>query len=137
MMERFDIHLDVPRVSLADFDDTAIPKETSATTAARVTRARELQLRRQGKCNGRLPDSQIDRVCALDGEARTLLDRAMKKFGLSARSRQIILKLARTIADLVEEETVNAEHVSAALVYRRFDRSSELAGSSPSAASGK
>jgi magnesium chelatase family protein len=131
MMERFDMHLEVPRVSLADFDDTVTPKETSAATAARVTRARDLQLRRQGKCNGRLPDSQVDRVCALSSEARALLDRAMTRYGLSARSRQRTMKLARTIADLAGDEAVNAEHVSEALVYRRFDRPSELSSSTP------
>jgi magnesium chelatase family protein len=87
-----------------------------------VPRAREIQLARQGKCNARLTDAQIDRICSPDKAGRTLLDRAMKTFGFSARARQRILKLARTIADLSDEETVGVSHVSEAVTYRSFDR---------------
>ena len=127
-MERFDIHLDVPRVNLTDFDDTAIPQETSAQTAVRVSTARALQLRRQGRCNGRLDDSQIDRNCTLSKEGRSVLERAMKHHRLSARSRQRIMKVARTIADLAGEESVSEEHVFEAVGYRCFDKQPQPAG---------
>jgi len=122
LLERFDIHLEVPRVDLAEFDESALPTERSADVAARVMRAREIQLARQGKCNARLSDAQIDRICSPDKEGRALLDRAMKTFGFSARARQRILKLARTIADLKGDATVGVSHVGEAVTYRSFDR---------------
>ena len=70
MLERFDIHLEVPRVNLSDFDDAALVSESSASVAARVRRAREIQIARQGKCNARLSDGQITRLCAPDKEAQ-------------------------------------------------------------------
>jgi magnesium chelatase family protein len=129
LMERFDIHLEVPRVDLSDFDEKIIPAESSEAASARVTRAREIQLGRQGKCNARLPDSQVDRVCCLDKAARTILERAMKHLAFSARARQRILKLARTIADFNGEAIVTSAHVSEAVSYRGFDRRQEVAGS--------
>jgi magnesium chelatase family protein len=122
LMERFDIQLDVPRVDLNEFEEAAPQSETSASAAVRVTRAREIQLTRQGKCNARLMDAQIDRICSPDKAGRALLDRVMKKFEFSARTRQRILKLARTIADLVGDASVNASHVAEAVTYRTFDR---------------
>jgi magnesium chelatase family protein len=122
MLERFDIHLEVPRVNLSDFDDAALPSESSSTIAARVIRAREIQIARQGKCNARLSDGQITRLCAPDKEAKSILNQAMEQMGFSARSRQRILKLARTIADLAGDETVGKPHVTEAIGFRTLDR---------------
>jgi magnesium chelatase family protein len=122
LLERFDIHLEVPRVDLGDFEESALPTENSAAVVARVTRAREIQLTRQGKCNARLTDAQIDRICSPDKAGRALLDLAMKTFGFSARARQRILKLARTIADLSGDPTMAAPHIGEAVTYRSFDR---------------
>ena len=121
LLERFDIHLEVPRVDLGDFDESSLPSETSAGAAARVTRAWEVQLRRQGECNARLMDAQINRLCSPDTEGRAILNRSMEMLGFSARTRQRILKLARTIADLRGDATVGAQHVSEAVTYRAFD----------------
>jgi magnesium chelatase family protein len=122
LLERFDIHLVVPRVNLSDFDDSSLAAETSPSVAARVLCAREIQLARQGKCNARLIDAQISRLCSPDKAGRSILDCAMEKLGFSARTRQRILKVARTIADLSGDETVGAHHVSEAVAYRTFDR---------------
>ena len=122
LLERFDIHLEVPRVDLSDFDDSALPGETSACVANRVKRAREIQIARQGKCNARLVDMQINRLCSPDKRARSILNRAMEKFGFSARSRQRILKLARTIADLSGDATIGEQHMTEAMTYRTLDR---------------
>ena len=122
LLERFDIHLEVPRVDLSDFDDSALPGETSACVANRVKRAREIQIARQGKCNARLVDMQINRLCSPDKRARSILNRAMEKFGFSARSRQRILKLARTVADLSGDATIGEQHMTEAMTYRTLDR---------------
>ena len=122
LLERFDIHLEVPRVDLSEFEQSSMPVESSADTVVRVTRARDIQLARQGKCNARLMDGQIERVCSPDKEGREILDRAMKVLGFSARARQRVLKLARTIADLRGDAAVGAPHVSEAVTFRAFDR---------------
>ncbi len=122
MLERFDIHLEVPRVNFSDFDDAALPTESSRAMAARVASAREIQIARQGKCNARLSDGQITRLCAPDEEGKSILNQAMDQMGFSARSRQRILKLARTIADLAGDETVGKLHVSEAIGFRTLDR---------------
>jgi magnesium chelatase family protein len=122
LLERFDIHLEVPRVDLSDFDESSLPSETSASAATRVTRAREIQVGRQGKCNARLIDAQINRLCSPDKAGRAILNRSIEMLGFSARTRQRILKLARTIADLSGDANVGAQHVSEAVTYRAFDR---------------
>lgn len=122
LLERFDIHLEVPRVDLSDFDESSLPSETSASAAARVTCAREIQLRRQGQCNARLMDAQINHLCSPDKAGRAILNRSIEMLGFSARTRQRILKLARTIADLSGDTNVGAQHVSEAVNYRAFDR---------------
>ena len=122
LLERFDIHLEVPRVDLSEFDESTLLGERSATVAARVARAREVQLARQGKCNARLVDAQIDHFCSPDKAGRAILDRAMQVLNFSARSRQRILKLARTIADLKGDAQVCEPHVSEAVTFRAFDR---------------
>ena len=122
LLERLDIHLEVPRVLATDFNGPAVPAESSACIAERVRRAREIQVARQRCCNSRLADGQLERICRLDGGAREVLERAMQALRLSARSRQRILRLARTIADLGGEPSVTAAHVSEAITYRSLDR---------------
>src|SRR5882757_3631310 len=122
LLERFDIHLEVPRVDLSDFDESRLSAESSASIAQRVERAREIQLARQGRCNARLNDAQVNRLCTPDSEGRSILDRAMDQMGFSARSRQRILRLARTIADLAGEEAVGPRHISEAVQFRTLDR---------------
>jgi magnesium chelatase family protein len=81
-----------------------------------------VQIARQGICNARLPDAQIERWCQPDHAGRNVLDRSMKCFGLSARARGRLLKLARTIADLDGAETISDSHVSQAVMLRCLDR---------------
>jgi magnesium chelatase family protein len=87
-----------------------------------VVRARQVQLTRQGVCNSKLSDAQVERWCEPDGAGRRILERCMKTFGLSARTRGRVLKLSRTIADLSDVETVSDSHVSQALLLRCLDR---------------
>jgi len=122
LLERFDIHLEVPRVDLSDFDESKLAGDSSAVVAGRVRRARDIQIARQGKCNARLQDAQVNRLCALDKEGRKILNDSVDRWGLSARARQRILKLARTIADLAGDENVAAGHVGEAVQFRKFDR---------------
>jgi magnesium chelatase family protein len=122
LLDRMDMHVEVPRVEVGAFGDATDRGESSAAAAARVARARHIQLTRQGVCNSRLTDASVDRVCAPDEAGRRILEKSMERLGFSARGRQRILKLARTIADLDEEVAVNASHVGQAVMLRYLDR---------------
>jgi magnesium chelatase family protein len=122
LLDRLDMHVQVPRLEVGDFDERIGKGESSAALAARVIAARSRQLARQGHCNGRLCDAQIDRCCRLQPAARALLDRTMRHLRFSGRARQRILKLARTIADLDGQELIANAHVSEAIMLRCLDR---------------
>ena len=122
LLDRLDMHVQLPRVEVGDFEDGIGRGDPSAALAARVATVRALQLVRQGRCNARLTDAQVDRYCRLQPRARALLDRTMRRLRFSGRTRQRILKLARTIADLDSGETIADTHVSEAVMLRCLDR---------------
>ena len=122
LLDRLDMHLQVPRLEVRDFDDRIGRGESSAALAARVTAARTRQLTRQGRCNARLSDAQIERCCTLQPAARALLDRTMRHLRFSGRTRQRILKLARTIADVEGHDWIADIHISEAVMLRCLDR---------------
>ncbi|HXS22176.1 MAG TPA: YifB family Mg chelatase-like AAA ATPase [Steroidobacteraceae bacterium] len=122
LLDRLDMHVQVPRIEVSDFDDCLGRGESSPAIAARVASARCLQLARQRHCNARLTDAQVDQCCILQPRARALLDRAMKQLRFSGRTRQRILKLARTIADLDGSASIADTHVSEAVMLRCLDR---------------
>jgi magnesium chelatase family protein len=122
LLDRIDMHVEVPRVELSEFDHAADRGEESASVATRVARARQTQLARQGVCNARLADSQVDQWCLPDEAGRAILELSIKRLGFSARARGRVLKLARTVADLDGVETVTASHVGQAIMLRCLDR---------------
>ena len=79
-----------------------------------------MQHARQGKCNARLAAADMP-LCRATRKAETLLSQAMARLALSARAYHRVLKVARTIADLDDSETVGAEHMSESIAYRRGD----------------
>lgn len=122
LLDRLDMHVQVPRLEVSDFNDRLDRGESSGRLAVRVAAARARQIARQGRCNARLSDAQIDSCCVLQPAARALLDRTMRHLRFSGRMRQRILKLARTIADLDGRDPVADEHVSEAVMLRCLDR---------------
>jgi len=124
LMDRLDMHVEVPRIPTTDLQ-TSAAAETSAVVRERVLAARDIQWRRQGKCNSRLQPAEIDQWCALDRDAQVLIARAMQKLALSARAYHRILKVARSIADLQSHECIHSTHVSEAIALRRLDRNSK------------
>jgi magnesium chelatase family protein len=122
LLDRLDMHVEVPRVPVEMLREDASHSETSAVVAERVMQSRARQLQRQSKANARLSASEVERYCAPDATGRVVLERAMQRFGLSARAYHRILKLARTIADLACNERVVAADVSEAIGLRRLDR---------------
>ncbi len=122
LLDRIDLHVEVPRVDVAHWRQHGTLGEASAAVASRVLRARERQILRQGMCNSRLGNADVDRCCMPDNAGRVLLERATEEFRLSARAHHRILKVARTLADLGAQANVSERHVSEALSLRRHDR---------------
>ena len=122
LLDRLDMHVEVPRVHAESLRDSGSSSECSAEVAVRVVRARELQLQRQGVCNSRLDNASIERYCKPDKKGLALLEQAMRHFGLSARAYHRILKVARTLADLAGQPAVSTNQVSEAMALRQLDR---------------
>ncbi|HEY9899916.1 MAG TPA: YifB family Mg chelatase-like AAA ATPase [Pantanalinema sp.] len=126
LLDRIDLQIEVPRLSQGDLMEGAL-SEPSASIRERVVAARERQRRRfEGlagiHCNARMTSRQVRHHCALDAEGGELLKQAIARLGLSARSFDRILKVARTIADLAGSEDVRSPHVAEAIQYRTLDR---------------
>jgi magnesium chelatase family protein len=121
LLDRFDLHIEVPRVSFADIAGAPAGGESIALRA-NVEAARAVQLTRRGKLNARLDTRALWRCVSLGNEERALLKRAAERWQLSARGCVRVLKVARTIADLQGSEGVAAEHVAEALQLRCRDR---------------
>lgn len=121
LIDRLDLHVEVPRVPTQVLAAKAAA-ESSAVVGARVARAREQQIARQGTLNARLNNKAVERFCLTTREAIVLLNRATTTLGLSARAYHRILKVARTIADLAQAEPIEARHVGEALALRVLDR---------------
>ncbi len=120
LLDRIDIHVEVPAVPFKELrgKETA---ECSADIRARVEKAREAQ-RVRGSYNSRMPSRLIRKQCALDDAGERTLEMAVRRMGLSARAHDRILKVARTVADLEQSQTVSARHVAEAVQYRSLDR---------------
>lgn len=125
MLDRMDLHVEVSSMDYGGMTaDTA--RENSAAIRKRVMRAREVQLARYAGtdvlCNAEIPTSMLEEVCVLGLSAQGILRAAYDRLGLSARGYNRLLKVARTIADLEESETISAEHISQAIQFRSLDR---------------
>lgn len=126
LMDRIDLQVEVESVP---FEDIAkAPKgESSATIRERVLKARQIQSERYKgvkgiHCNAQMTTSLLQKYVQLDDQALNLLRTAMKKFNLSARAYDRILKVSRTIADLEGVENVQSSHIAEAIGYRNLDR---------------
>lgn len=126
LMDRIDIHIDVPAVKFNELRGRSPEGDSSEEIRKRVMRAREVQLARFNGdgvfSNSAMSPKQIRTFCALDAQSEELLERAMQRQGLSARAHDRILKVSRTIADLDGSENIQPNHISEAINYRSLDR---------------
>ncbi|HTT38406.1 MAG TPA: YifB family Mg chelatase-like AAA ATPase [Burkholderiales bacterium] len=121
LLDRIDIHIEVPAVSPAELAGRPAG-ESSEAIRARVSKARESQLTRQGKPNALLSTRETDQHAQPEEPGEQLLKQAISRLALSARGYHRILKVARSIADLAGAARVLAPHVAEAIQYRRVDR---------------
>jgi magnesium chelatase family protein len=124
LLDRIDLHVNVPAVRWRDLDGPATGAP-SAALRARVERARERQAKRLAgvagalaPVNAEIPAAAIESLVAATPEARALLARAVDRFALSARAAHRVLRVARSAADLAEEARVGPGEVAEALGYR-------------------
>ena len=122
LLDRIDLHIDVPAVPFEVL--TQAPEgESSARIRERIQHAIAFRLaRHQPSPNAQLRSKEFKTFCAMSPEVMHLLKSAMKELHLSARSYTKILKVARTIADLTQQDTIQPEHVAEAIQYRSLDR---------------
>ena len=124
LLDRIDIIVEVPAVK---FDDlrTRAEAEPSSDVKKRVDAARNFQHRRfgehSGMCNARMGPDEMRRDCMLDNRSAELMRRAFDSLGLTARSYDRILRVARTIADLAGCEYIQSQHIAEAIRYRRIN----------------
>ena len=119
-MDRMDIFVDVPPVSITDLRG-GDGGEDSASVRARVERAHAIQYARngQGRLNVALTTDEIEKYCSLTADANAFFDTAIEKLKLSARGYYRVLKVARTIADLDGgAPEINKTQIAEALSYR-------------------
>ena len=123
LLDRIDIHLQVPRQVDWQMNQQPPEGEPSAIVRQRVADARDHQQRRQGKLNTDLSASELRRLVQLDEASISLLKNAMVRLSLSTRGHHRVLKLARTIADLEKRGSVEIQDIGEALNLRCLDRS--------------
>ena len=121
MLDRIDIVVEVPAVHFEDLRRRA-EAEPSAAVKERVDAARKIQNDRYGEhsgiCNARMKPGDLRKYCALDDASAGLMKQAFEAMGLTARSYDRILKVARTVADLDGSEEIQPQHLAEAIQYR-------------------
>jgi len=108
LLDRIDIQMQVNRPSLDVLRGDGPTGESSATVAQRVQDARQVQLARSGVCNAELTGNALKKAFTADKKCRALLDKATESFALSARAYQRVQRVARTVADLANEERMGS-----------------------------
>ena len=123
-LDRIDLYAEVPAL---EYDElSARPRaESSAEIRRRVNTARALQRSRFGPdgpyCNARMDQKQLQDWCALDGQGQAIMKGAFDRLGLTARSYDRLLRVARTIADLDGSARIKGHHLAEAIQYRASD----------------
>lgn len=126
LLDRIDIHIEVNPVPFEKLSDKQLAEPSSAIRT-RVLKARDIQSKRYANnkgihYNAQMTVSLLREYCALDDASLNLLKNAMEKLNLSARAYDRILKVARTVADLDQQEKILPYHIAEAIQYRSLDR---------------
>ena len=124
LLDRIDLHIAVPSLEYEAIRRREMP-ENSAAIRSRVTAARKRQLQRFAgsgiSCNAYMTPPMLAEFCRLDAAGDALMQNAFSRMGLTARSHDRILRVARTIADLDGAEQIEAFHLAEAIQYRNTD----------------
>ena len=121
LLDRIDLHIEVPAVPYKELRGQPTGTTTSAQIRERVEAARAIQTAR-GFYNSQIPPSQLRILCALDDAGERTLEMAVRRMNLSARAHDRLLRVARTIADLDKTDKVSTKHLAEAVQFRNLDR---------------
>jgi magnesium chelatase family protein len=125
LLDRIDMHVEVPALSFEElrFSSTST-QEMSSVVQNRVVKARKKQQLRLGsmKTNALMSPSEMKQFCPLSTACEMLMRQAIDKLGISARAYHRIVKIARTIADLSEEERIEKNHLMEAISFRSWEQ---------------
>ena len=124
LLDRIDLHVSVPSVEYEAMRRKETP-ESSADIKRRVDAARARQAERFAGtgvlCNAAMRPDQMAAFCSLDAAGEKLMEGAFRRMGLTARSHDRILRVARTIADLEGSDNIEAPHLAEAIQFRNTD----------------
>ncbi len=118
LLDRIDLQLHVPRIKASILANRGPAGEGSASIAARVDAARQIQLQRAGKVNANLSGPELEQYCSLKTADQNALLTMIDELGLSARTYHRLLRVARTIADLESSARLQRQHVNEAMAFR-------------------
>lgn len=125
LLDRIDLHVEARNINYYDLNEQKKP-ESSKSIKKRVTKAHKIQQKRYQDSkiyfNSMLGPVGIEKYCVLDDKGKEMIEMAFKKLDLSARAYHRILKVARTIADLDEQDNILENHLAEAIQYRSLDR---------------
>ncbi|HEV2524086.1 MAG TPA: YifB family Mg chelatase-like AAA ATPase [Gammaproteobacteria bacterium] len=122
-LDRIDMHIEVPALPIATLTiGNSTAEESSAMVLKRVNAAVAKQRARSSRLNMRLTNQETQKYCALNASAQTFFSNAIERLGLTGRSYHRVLRVARTIADLANQETVEIAHLAEALSFRRIEK---------------
>ncbi|MGV3345741.1 YifB family Mg chelatase-like AAA ATPase [Enterobacteriaceae bacterium LUAb1] len=121
-LDRFDLSLEVPLLPPGTLSQQNNSEESSTEVARRIAKARQKQLQRAGKINAGLNNREIKQWCHITRQDAQWLENVLNTLGLSVRAWQRLLRVARTIADLTDDDSIQRFHLTEALAYRGIDR---------------
>ena len=125
LLDRIDIHVEVPALSYDEIAGGATTGQTSAEVREEVQQARDLQQARyKGRfdCNAHIDSRTTRDYCKMEPGAENLLKNAIDRLGFSARAYDKLLRIARTLADLDGVASIGEAHIAEAIQYRSLDR---------------
>jgi magnesium chelatase family protein len=126
LLDRLDIHIEVPRLRHDELLSQADGEESSAAIRGRVEKAHQIQAARFANTgifsNAHMTPKQLRQFCPLSEGVQKFLRGAIESLGLSARAFDRVIKLSRTIADLAGEDNITVSQVAEAIQYRSLDR---------------